>query len=71
MPEEFANPAEVSRLKTHHIFSVHAMPEEFANPAEFSTGTRCTKSIGSLELCHKEHNNDPYSLHNNTIYFTQ
>ena len=30
-------------------------------------GAQYTKSIASLELCHKEHNSDPYSLHNNTI----
>ena len=36
-----------------------------------STGARYTKSIGSLELRHNEVNNDPYSLHNNTIAFTQ
>ena len=30
-------------------------------------GARYTKSIASLELRHKEHNNDPYSLHNNTV----
>ena len=35
-----------------------------------SAGARYTKSIASLELRHKEHNNDPYSLHNNTIDFT-
>ena len=34
-------------------------------------GARYTKSIASLELGHKEHNNDPYSLHNNTIDFTE
>ena len=34
-------------------------------------GARYAKSIASLELRHKEHNNDPYSLHNNTIDFTQ
>ena len=34
-------------------------------------GARYTKSIASFELRHKEHNNDPYSLHNNTIDFTQ
>ena len=34
-------------------------------------GARYTKSIPSLELRHKEHNNDPYSLHNNTVDFTQ
>ena len=34
-------------------------------------GARYTKSIVSLELRHKEQNNDPYSLHNNTIDFTQ
>ena len=34
-------------------------------------GARYTKSIVSIELRHKEHNNDPYSLHNNTIDFTQ
>ena len=38
---------------------------------QISAGARYTKSIASLELRHKEHNNDPYSLHNNTIdYFT-
>ena len=36
-----------------------------------STGARYTKSIGSLELRHKELNNDPYSWHNTTIDFTQ
>ena len=36
-----------------------------------SAGARYIKSIASLELRHKEHNNDPYSLHNNTIDFTQ
>ena len=30
-------------------------------------GALYTKSIASLELRHKEHNNDLYSLHNNTI----
>ena len=34
-------------------------------------GARYTKSIANLELRHKEHNNDPYFLHNNTIDFTQ
>ena len=34
-------------------------------------GAQYTKSIASLELRHKEHNNDPYSLQNNTIDFTQ
>ena len=36
-----------------------------------SAGARYTKWIASLELRHKEHNNDPYPLHNNTIDFTQ
>ena len=34
-------------------------------------GARYTKWIASLELRHKEHNNDSYPLHNNTIDFTQ
>ena len=34
-------------------------------------GARYTKSIASLKLRHREHDNDPYSLHNNTIDFTQ
>ena len=34
-------------------------------------GARYTKSIASLELRHKDHNNVAYSLHNNTIDFTQ
>ena len=34
-------------------------------------GARYTKSIASLELRRKEHNNDPYSLFNNTIDFPQ
>ena len=37
----------------------------------FPAGARYTKSIASLELRHKEHNNDSYPLHNNTIDFTQ
>ena len=37
----------------------------------YPAGAWYTKSIASLELRHKEHNNDPYSLHNNTIDFTQ
>ena len=36
-----------------------------------SAGARYTKWIESLELRHKERNNDPYPLHNNTIGFTQ
>ena len=39
--------------------------------SRFKAGARYTKSIASLELRHKEHNSDPYSLHNNTIDFTQ
>ena len=35
-----------------------------------TAGARYTKSIASRELRHKEHNNDPYPLHNNTIDFT-
>ena len=38
---------------------------------ESRAGARYTKSIASLKLHHKEHNNDPYFLHNNTIDFTQ
>ena len=34
-------------------------------------GPRYTMWIASLELRHKEHNNDPQPLHNNTINFTQ
>ena len=37
---------------------------------QLTAGARYTKSIASLELRHKELNNDPYSLHNNTIDFT-
>ena len=37
----------------------------------FRAGARYTKWIASLELRHKEHSNDPYPLHNNTIDFTQ
>ena len=37
--------------------------------ARYSAGALYTKSIASLELRHKEHNNDPYPLHNNTIDF--
>ena len=37
------------------------------NVNAYRSGARYTKSIASLELRHKEHNNDPYSLHNNTI----
>ena len=40
-------------------------------PLELKAGARYTKSIASLDLRHKEHNNDPYSLHNNKIDFTQ
>ena len=36
-----------------------------------TAGARYTKWIASLELRHKEHNNDSYPLHNNTIDFTQ
>ena len=39
----------------------------FAASSLMAAGARYTKSIASLELRHKEHNNDPYSLHNNTI----
>ena len=39
--------------------------------SKFQAGAWYTKSIASLELRRKEHNNDPYSLHNNTIDFTQ
>ena len=38
---------------------------------KMTAGARYTKSIASLELRHKEHNNDPYPLHNNTIDFAQ
>ena len=37
----------------------------------YVAGARYTKWIASLELRHKEHNNDSYPLHNNTIDFTQ
>ena len=37
----------------------------------FPAGARYIKSTASLELRHKDHNNHPYSLHNNTIDFTQ
>ena len=43
----------------------------FDDELRSSAGARYTKSIASLELRHKENNNDPYSLHNNTIDFTQ
>ena len=34
-------------------------------------GARYTKWIASVELRHKEHNDDSYPLHNNKIDFTQ
>ena len=37
----------------------------------YEVGARYTKSLVSLELRHKEHINDPYSLHNNTTDLTQ
>ena len=37
--------------------------------ARYEAGARYTKSLASLELHHKEHNNDPYSFLNNTIDF--
>ena len=37
------------------------------NKLQTTAGAQYTKSIASLELCHKEHNNDSFSLHNNTI----
>ena len=42
----------------------------FCQQNDWLAGARYTKSIAILELRHKEHNNDPYSLHNNTIDFT-
>ena len=36
-----------------------------------SASVRYTKRIASLKLRHKEHNNDPYALHNNTINLIQ
>ena len=44
---------------------------QFVSNSPISAGARYTKSKDKLELRHKEHNNDPYSLHNNTIDFTQ
>ena len=42
-----------------------------AGGCTFPAGARYTKSIARHELRHKEHNNNPYSVHNNTIDFTR
>ena len=58
-----------SRKVQAHEVEGHVTEDQ--KQTELSAGARYTKRIASLELRHKEHNNGPYPLHNNTIDSTQ